>query len=130
MLTVAYCRVSTEDQAKEGHSIPAQIRILTDYAKTHDLAPLRVICDEGISGGRMDRPGIVELLDLVERERFGAAAIDVARAHLAMQLASTRRRRPPRRGKKDLRYVSRMRRNASSVRLASRVGLCQRYGSE
>lgn len=38
MLTVAYCRVSTEEQAAEGFSIDGQIERLGSYAELHELA--------------------------------------------------------------------------------------------
>ena len=57
MTTVAYCRVSTEDQAEEGFSIDGQIAKLTDYARLHDLGGLTVITDPGASGKNLDRPG-------------------------------------------------------------------------
>ncbi len=39
MLTVAYCRVSTEEQAAEGFSIEGQAEKLRAYATLHDLGP-------------------------------------------------------------------------------------------
>ena len=58
MLTVAYCRVSTEDQAEEGYSIEGQTSKLTDYARLHDLGDVTVIVDPGVSGKNLDRPGL------------------------------------------------------------------------
>jgi DNA invertase Pin-like site-specific DNA recombinase len=37
MLTIAYCRVSTEEQAAEGFSIEGQADKLRAYAALHDL---------------------------------------------------------------------------------------------
>ena len=37
MLTVAYCRVSTEEQATEGFSIEGQADRLRQYAELHEL---------------------------------------------------------------------------------------------
>ena len=66
MTTVAYCRVSTEDQAEEGFSIDGQIAKLTDYARLHDLGEPLVVTDPGASGKNLDRPGLQRLLELVE----------------------------------------------------------------
>ncbi|WP_066522116.1 recombinase family protein [Sphingobium cloacae] len=33
-----YARVSTRDQEREGYSIPAQVKLLEDYAALHGLA--------------------------------------------------------------------------------------------
>ena len=52
MLTVAYCRVSTEEQAAEGFSIAGQADKLRVYAELHDLGEVTVIADPGLSGDR------------------------------------------------------------------------------
>jgi hypothetical protein len=45
MLTVPYCRVSTEEQATEGFSIDEQADKLRIYAELHDLGDVTVIAD-------------------------------------------------------------------------------------
>ena len=45
MLTVAYCRVSTEEQAAEGFSIDGQTEKLRMYAQLHDLPDVIVLAD-------------------------------------------------------------------------------------
>ncbi|MFA5787609.1 MAG: recombinase family protein [Actinomycetota bacterium] len=67
MLTVAYCRVSTEEQASEGWSIDGQAEKLRSYAELHDLGPVTVIADPGWSGKSMDRPGLQQLLTMLEQ---------------------------------------------------------------
>lgn len=67
MLTVAYCRVSTEEQAAEGWSIEGQAGKLRAYAELHDLGPVTTIEDPGRSGKDMDRPGLQRLLGAVEQ---------------------------------------------------------------
>ena len=66
MLTVAYCRVSTEEQAAEGFSIEGQADKLRSYAELHDLGQVTVIEDPGRSGKDVDRPGLQQLLAMVE----------------------------------------------------------------
>ena len=66
MLTLAYCRVSTEEQAEEGWSIEGQTDKLRAYAELHDLGKITVIADPGISGKDMARPGVQQLLAAVE----------------------------------------------------------------
>ena len=66
VLTVAYCRVSTEEQAEEGYSIEGQTDKLRSYASLHDLGQVTVITDPGISGKDLKRPGIQQLLAAVE----------------------------------------------------------------
>jgi site-specific DNA recombinase len=67
MLTVAYCRVSTEEQAAEGFSIEGQGVKLRAYAALHDLGEVVEIADGGWSGKNMDRPGLARLLAMVDR---------------------------------------------------------------
>ena len=66
MLTLAYCRVSTEEQAEEGYSIEGQADRLGTYADFRDLGPITVIADPGISGKNMSRPGLQQLLAACE----------------------------------------------------------------
>jgi site-specific DNA recombinase len=65
MLTVAYCRVSTEYQAAEGFSIAGQADKLRVYAELHDLGEVTVIADPGLSGKNLERPGLQQLLHMV-----------------------------------------------------------------
>lgn len=66
MLTVAYCRVSTEEQAAEGFSIEGQTEKLRDYARIHELGEVVVITDPGLSGKDLNRPGLQQLLAMIE----------------------------------------------------------------
>ena len=66
MLTVAYCRVSTEEQADEGFSIEGQTDKLRLYASLRDLGEVTVITDPGLSGKDLKRPGLQQLLAAVE----------------------------------------------------------------
>lgn len=65
MLTVAYCRVSTEEQAAEGFSIEGQTERLRAYAEFHELGDVTVIADPGWSGKNLDRPGLQRVLSMV-----------------------------------------------------------------
>jgi site-specific DNA recombinase len=67
VLNVAYCRVSTEEQAAEGFSIEGQAEKLRSYAQLHDLGPVTVIQDPGRSGKNLERPGLQQLLAMVEQ---------------------------------------------------------------
>ncbi len=66
VLTLAYCRVSTEEQAEEGYSIEGQSDKLRAYSLARDLGEVVVIADPGLSGKDMKRPGLQELLAAVE----------------------------------------------------------------
>ncbi len=66
MLTVAYCRVSTEEQAEEGYSIEGQADKLRAYSALRDLGDVTVIADPGLSGKDTRRPGLQQLLAAVD----------------------------------------------------------------
>lgn len=65
-LTIAYCRVSTTEQAAEGYSIDGQAERLTAYAELHDLGTVTVISDPGRSGKDLERPGLQQVLQMVD----------------------------------------------------------------
>ena len=66
-LTVAYVRVSTEDQVD--YSPEAQASRCRQYARQHDLGPVTVLADEGWSGKNLDRPQVQRLLELAVAEQ-------------------------------------------------------------
>lgn len=66
MLTVGYCRVSTEKQATEGYSIEGQTDKLRAYSSLRDLGDVTIITDPGLSGKDLSRPGLQQLLAAVE----------------------------------------------------------------
>jgi DNA invertase Pin-like site-specific DNA recombinase len=61
-----YCRVSTEEQAREGISLDAQEQKIRTYAQLKDLELLEIIRDEGFSGKDLQRPGLQRLLNLIQ----------------------------------------------------------------
>ena len=65
---VTYVRVSTEDQARHGYSIPAQRQILQDYAKGHDLEIVERF-EESQSAFKPGRPEFNEMLRYLRRHR-------------------------------------------------------------
>lgn len=68
-----YVRVSTEDQAREGVSLPAQIERLKAYCSAvRPDEEVRAIADEGVSGKTLDRPALRELLGDVKRGKVSA----------------------------------------------------------
>jgi DNA invertase Pin-like site-specific DNA recombinase len=69
---IGYARVSTRDQADNGHSLDAQRAKIEAYATLHDLELSEVIVDEGHSAKSLDRPGMERLLGLIRRQ-----AVDV-----------------------------------------------------
>lgn len=63
-----YCRVSTEEQAREGYSLDAQERFCRTYAEQNGFRVLGTYRDEGKSGTSLDRPALKDLLDRCQRE--------------------------------------------------------------
>jgi DNA invertase Pin-like site-specific DNA recombinase len=63
---VGYVRVSTDMQAMEGLSLEAQQSAIEGYCALHGLKLVR-ICKDVMSGGKDQRPGLQEALDLLER---------------------------------------------------------------
>ena len=67
MLTIAYVRVSTDDQIE--HSPEAQRRRCAEIARLKGLGTPRFLSDEGISGKSLDRPAMRELIALIEADQ-------------------------------------------------------------
>ena len=65
---VSYIRVSTEEQARHGYSIPAQRQVLEDYARGHDLQIVEEFV-ESESAYRPGRPEYSRMLKLLKRHR-------------------------------------------------------------
>src|SRR3990172_11837060 len=63
-----YCRVSTEDQAKEGFSLDAQRERLEAYCAARGWSIAGEYVDEGHSGRTADRPAYKEMIG--DRERW------------------------------------------------------------
>jgi len=57
-----YCRVSTEEQAREGFSIGAQKDTLLSFARIKGFDAVKIYSDEGISGKSVERPMFQNML--------------------------------------------------------------------
>jgi site-specific DNA recombinase len=66
VLTLGYCRVSTEDQAEKGFSMEGQADKLRAYAQLRDLGEVTVVNDSGCSGRNLKRPGLERMLEAVD----------------------------------------------------------------
>ena len=67
MKAAIYTRVSTEDQAKEGFSLDAQLEKLRAYCKARDWDIAGEYIDDGYSGRNTKRPAYKRLLDDFEK---------------------------------------------------------------
>ena len=90
MLTIAYVRVSTDDQVE--HSPEAQRRRCAEYARSKGLDTPRLLSDEGWSGKNLDRPAMQELIGS-DRGRSGREPHRVA--HRSTQSGFRRCEPPP-----------------------------------
>ncbi len=64
-----YVRVSTQEQAKEGYSIPTQIRLLEMYCESQGWSNFEVYADEGFSAKDTNRPNLKRLRKDIEKGR-------------------------------------------------------------
>lgn len=71
-IAVGYCRVSTEEQEKEGRSLDDQAERIKAQAKVKGWKLEKIISDSGFSGSILKRPGMEELIILAK-----AKAIDI-----------------------------------------------------
>lgn len=70
-VTALYARVSTDEQAREGQSLPTQVSRLTHYALSRGLDKIEVFKDEGCSAKDMNRPELKRLVDMVQQGKVG-----------------------------------------------------------
>jgi DNA invertase Pin-like site-specific DNA recombinase len=65
---VLYARVSSKDQEREGYSIPAQLRLLRDYARKNDIDVVREFL-ESESAGKAGRTAFGQMVDLLKSDQ-------------------------------------------------------------
>jgi site-specific DNA recombinase len=75
-MTVAaiYCRVSTEDQEKEGTSLQTQLEACLDYCRERRYQVTQRLC-ETYSGLTLDRPKLNELRKLIRNEQIDRVTV-------------------------------------------------------
>ena len=59
---MGYVRVSTEEQASQGHSLGAQRAKIIAYASLYDLDVVEIVEDDGFSAKTLNRPGMQKVL--------------------------------------------------------------------
>lgn len=74
---IIYARVSTDDQAERGYSLPTQLEAMRDYAAAHGLRVVRELQDD-YSGAKLDRPALDELRAAIERQEADAVIVYAA----------------------------------------------------
>lgn len=66
---LAYARVSTKEQAEKGLSIPAQLKAIREYAKSHDFRILDEFTDLGESAKTVDRPAFRKMVKRCQKDK-------------------------------------------------------------
>lgn len=72
---IAYCRVSTDEQASSGVSLAAQEAKLRAYALAMDLELVRVESDAGVSAKTLDRPALQRALASLSADEADALVV-------------------------------------------------------
>ena len=65
---IIYARVSTEDQAKHWHGIESQIQMCQQRALNNNVEVVKIFKDEWISGAKLERKGLSDALNFLEKE--------------------------------------------------------------
>ncbi|EHZ2231322.1 recombinase family protein [Listeria monocytogenes] len=75
-ITTLYCRLSRDDELQgDSNSIVNQKSILSKYAEEHRLLNTRFFIDDGVSGTTFDRPGLNEMLALIDEEKVSTVIV-------------------------------------------------------
>lgn len=75
-ITALYCRLSQDDNLEgESNSISNQKEILMDYAKKHGHLHPQFFVDDGISGTTFNRPGFIEMQNLIEAGKVATVIV-------------------------------------------------------
>lgn len=75
MKTALYIRVSSKEQAENGHSIDAQTRRLKAFAEAKDLENIELYKDDGFSGASLNRPEMQRLIRDVKERRVSTVLV-------------------------------------------------------
>ena len=71
---VLYARVSTDEQAERGYSIPTQLEACNDYATEHGYTVEAEITDD-YTGTVLDRPGFTKVMEFIESRSVDALIV-------------------------------------------------------
>src|SRR4051794_5751627 len=75
MTVLGYARVSTAEQADNGHGLDAQEAAIRTECGRRGWVLLEVVRDEGISGRDLDRPGVRTVLERIAAGEAGALVV-------------------------------------------------------
>jgi len=66
MKVIGYARVSTDEQAKSGLGLEAQIAKIRSYADLFELTVTDIVIDDGVSGKNLKRPGLIKAIRAIK----------------------------------------------------------------
>lgn len=66
---VGYVRVSSQEQKEQGYGLKAQKQKILQWSDFNDCQLLEIFADEGISGTKTQRPGLIQALNLACEEK-------------------------------------------------------------
>jgi site-specific DNA recombinase len=72
---IGYVRVSTDEQAREGISLDAQVERIRALAIAKDWELVEIIEDKGFSGKNLERPGMEKLIESCRRKKANVAVV-------------------------------------------------------
>lgn len=75
MKVAIYVRVSTEEQAKEGYSIDAQKKRLTDFSNSQGWDIYDIFVDDGFSAKNLERPAIQRMIRDLKTKQFDVVLV-------------------------------------------------------
>ncbi|MHA1330913.1 MAG: recombinase family protein [Candidatus Hodarchaeales archaeon] len=75
MRVIGYARVSTEEQAKSGLGLEAQLRKIKAYCDLYDLDLIDIVIDDGVSGKTLNREGLNKVLNMLENNEADGVVI-------------------------------------------------------
>lgn len=70
-----YVRVSTEIQKEKDNSIKNQINHIEDYCNRYDLELVKIFSDNGISGMKKNRDGLMDLFNSLKKEKIDCLVV-------------------------------------------------------
>jgi len=70
-----YARVSTDEQAKKGYSIDEQVRMCRAQIDAKGWEYVGTFTDPGVSGRKLDRPGLNAMIEKINAGEIGAVVI-------------------------------------------------------
>lgn len=70
-----YVRVSTEIQKEKDNSIKNQISYIEDYCKRYDLDLVKIYSDNGISGMKKNRDGLMDLFNNLKEDKIDCLVV-------------------------------------------------------